>query len=36
VIRQRNPGNGRKTKAVIRENESGYEMFLSGAPEEII
>jgi Ca2+-transporting ATPase len=34
VARQRNLGNGRKTKAVVRENE-GYELFLSGAPEEI-
>lgn len=34
VVRQRNLGNGRKTKAVIREN-AGYELFLSGAPEEI-
>jgi Ca2+-transporting ATPase len=32
--RQRNLGNGRKTKAVIRKNED-YELFLSGAPEEI-
>ncbi|VVB89201.1 Copper-exporting P-type ATPase B [uncultured archaeon] len=35
VVRQRNLGNGRKTKAVIRENGAGYELFLSGAPEEI-
>ncbi len=35
VVRQRNLGNGRKTKAVIRENGQGYELFLSGAPEEI-
>ncbi|MCE8424672.1 MAG: cation-transporting P-type ATPase [Candidatus Methanoperedens sp.] len=35
VIRQRYLGNGRKTKAVLRENESGHELFLSGAPEEI-
>jgi Ca2+-transporting ATPase len=35
VVRQRNLGNGRKTKAVIRENEPGYELFSSGAPEEI-
>jgi len=34
VVRQRNLGNGRKTKAVIREN-AGYEIFLSGATEEI-
>ena len=35
VVRQRNLGNGRKTKAVIRENGSSFELFSSGAPEEI-
>lgn len=35
VARQRNLGNSRKTKSVIRENGPGYELFLSGAPEEI-
>ncbi|VVB91689.1 Copper-exporting P-type ATPase B [uncultured archaeon] len=35
LIRVRDFGNGRKTKAVIRKNESDYELFLSGAPEEI-
>lgn len=35
VVRQRNLGNGRRTKAVIRENGPGYELFSSGAPEEI-
>ncbi|MCZ7402791.1 MAG: cation-transporting P-type ATPase [Candidatus Methanoperedens sp.] len=35
VVRQRNLGNGRKTKAVIRENGQSYELFSSGAPEEI-
>ncbi|MGB8216809.1 MAG: cation-transporting P-type ATPase [Candidatus Methanoperedens sp.] len=35
VVRQRNLGNGRKTKAVIRENGQEYELFSSGAPEEI-
>jgi Ca2+-transporting ATPase len=35
VVRSRNLGNGRKTKAVIRNKEPGYELFLSGAPEEI-
>ncbi|VVB50722.1 Copper-exporting P-type ATPase B [uncultured archaeon] len=34
VVRQRNFGDGRKTKAVIREN-AGHELILSGAPEEI-
>ncbi|MCZ7356830.1 MAG: cation-transporting P-type ATPase [Candidatus Methanoperedens sp.] len=35
VIRSRNLGNGRKTKAVIRKNGLEYELFSSGAPEEI-
>ncbi len=35
VVRSRNLGKGRKTKAVIRHKEQGYELFLSGAPEEI-
>jgi len=35
VVRKRNLGNGRKTKAVIRGNGQDYEMFLSGAPEEV-
>ncbi|MCZ7392179.1 MAG: cation-translocating P-type ATPase, partial [Candidatus Methanoperedens sp.] len=35
VVRGRNLGEGRKTKAVIRKNELDYELFLSGAPEEI-
>jgi P-type Ca2+ transporter type 2C len=34
-IRQRNIGDGRKTKSVLRMNENGYELFSSGAPEEI-
>lgn len=34
VARQRNFGNGRKTKAVVREN-ADHELILSGAPEEI-
>lgn len=34
VVRQRNLVNTRKTKAVIRKN-GDYELFLSGAPEEI-
>jgi P-type Ca2+ transporter type 2C len=34
-IRQRNIGDGRKTKSVIRMNAGGYELFTSGAPEEI-
>ncbi len=35
VIRVRDFGNGRKTKAVIRKKDLDYELFLSGAPEEI-
>lgn len=35
VVRSRNFGNGRKTKAVIRKNGDGYGLFLSGAPEEV-
>jgi Ca2+-transporting ATPase len=35
VVRQRNFVNTRKTKAVIRKNGQGYELFLSGAPEEV-
>ncbi len=35
IIRQRNLGDGRKTKAVIRKKDVDYELFLSGAPEEI-
>ncbi|SNQ60361.1 cation-translocating P-type ATPase [Candidatus Methanoperedens nitratireducens] len=35
LIRIRDFGNGRKTKAVIRKNDLDYELFLSGAPEEI-
>ncbi|VVB92629.1 Copper-exporting P-type ATPase B [uncultured archaeon] len=35
LVRARDFGNGRKTKAVIRKNEPDYELFLSGAPEEI-
>ena len=35
AIRQRNFGNGRKSKSVIRKKENEYELFTSGAPEEI-
>lgn len=35
IVRQRNFGNGRKSKSVIRKTESGIELFASGAPEEI-
>lgn len=35
IVRQRNFGNGQKTKSVIRKIESKYVLFASGAPEEI-
>jgi Ca2+-transporting ATPase len=36
AFRQRNFGyNNKKTKAVIRHSADGYELFLSGAPEEV-
>ncbi len=35
IIRQRNLGNSRKSKSIIRKIESEYELFTSGAPEEI-
>jgi Ca2+-transporting ATPase len=35
LIRQRNLGNGQKSKSVIRKKEGEYELFSSGAPEEI-
>lgn len=35
IIRQRIMGDGRKSKSVIRKNGDGYELFLSGAPEEV-
>lgn len=35
IVRQRNLGNGRKTKTIIRKGTDGYELFASGAPEEI-
>lgn len=35
IIRQRNFGNGQKTKSIIRKIENKYELFASGAPEEI-
>jgi len=34
-IRQRNLGNGKRTKSVVRKTGNGYELFTSGAPEEI-
>jgi Ca2+-transporting ATPase len=36
ALRQRNLGhNGKKTKAVIRKGREGYELFVTGAPEEV-
>jgi len=35
IVRQRNFGNGRKSKSVISKKENEYELFTSGAPEEI-
>ena len=35
IFRQRNLGNGRKSKSVIRKGGDKYELFVSGAPEEI-
>ena len=36
IVRQRNLGNGRKTKSIIRKSGNDYELFVSGAPEEIL
>jgi Ca2+-transporting ATPase len=36
IVRQRNLGNGRKTKSIIRKSGNDYELFASGAPEEIL
>jgi Ca2+-transporting ATPase len=35
AVRQRDLGNGRKTKSILRKNLNGYELFTIGAPEEI-
>jgi len=35
ILRQRDFGDGRKTRSVIRKIGQGYELFLSGAPEEV-
>lgn len=35
IARVRDIGNGRKTKSVVRKGKDGYEIFMSGAPEEI-
>lgn len=36
IVRQRVFGNGRKTKTIIRQGAEGYDLFVSGAPEEVI
>ena len=35
IFRQRGFGDGRKTKTAIRKSGKGYELFMSGAPEEV-
>lgn len=35
IVRERTMGNGKKTKAILRSNNNTYELFVSGAPEEI-
>jgi Ca2+-transporting ATPase len=35
ILRQRDFGDGRKTRSVIRQTAEGFELFLSGAPEEV-
>lgn len=35
AVRQRNPGNGQKSKSVVIKTGDEYELFTSGAPEEI-
>jgi len=36
LVRQRSFGNGRKTRAVLRESEGRYALYVTGAPEEVI
>jgi Ca2+-transporting ATPase len=36
IVRQRSFGNGLKTRAVLREERGAYELYLTGAPEEVI
>jgi Ca2+-transporting ATPase len=36
IYRQRSLGNSRKTRTVIRKGREGYELFMSGAPEEVL
>jgi P-type Ca2+ transporter type 2C len=35
IVRQRNFGDGRKTRSVIRQGSSGLQIIMSGAPEEV-
>ncbi|OPY26833.1 MAG: Copper-exporting P-type ATPase B [Methanocella sp. PtaU1.Bin125] len=35
IVRQRSFGNGRKTRAVLRADGGTYELYLTGAPEEV-
>jgi P-type Ca2+ transporter type 2C len=35
IIKQRNFSDGRKTKSLLRKAEGGYELFMSGAPEQV-
>jgi Ca2+-transporting ATPase len=36
IVRQRSFGNGRKTRAVLRENVGRYTLYVTGAPEEVL
>ncbi|MHB1545089.1 MAG: cation-translocating P-type ATPase [bacterium] len=35
VIAQRNVGNGKKTKAIVRKDKEGIKLYVSGSPEEV-
>jgi Ca2+-transporting ATPase len=35
IVRQRVFGNGRKTKTIMRKGGNGFDLFVSGAPEEV-
>ena len=36
IVRQRSFGNGRKTRAVLRESDDRYMLYVTGAPEEVM
>jgi hypothetical protein len=36
IIRERSFGDGRKTRTVIRERDGAGELFMIGAPEEVL